>query len=316
VKKIVVVGSLNMDLVAFVGRMPAEGETIAGNNFSTFPGGKGANQVVAAARLGGNVAIVGRVGRDSFAEDLLRSLRVDSVDVTNIVETDQPTGTALILVTEAGVNSIVVIPGSNATLMPHDLNAYEDLFRDAAMILAQLEIPLETVVHLGDIASRLGVPFILDPAPAHALPGELLKNVTWLTPNETEARTLLQSLDVSEYAAVGEDEALAYTSQRLLQTGVRNVVLKLGARGVYLAGADVQAQRVPPFAVNAIDSTAAGDAFNGGFAYALATGMSPAEAARFGCAVAAVSVTRTGAQPSMPTLAQVDLLLSTRETQH
>jgi ribokinase len=182
-----------------------------------------------------------------------------------------------------------------------------DSLREAAVILAQLEVPIETVEWLGEVAATLGVPFILDPAPAQALSPAILRNVTWLTPNESETSSILRNLGDSIEDLLGED-AVAKASERLLATGVRNVILKLGSRGVFLAGKDVASTFIAPYKVEAVDTTAAGDAFNGGFAYGLTHGMPAIEAARFACAVAAISVTRAGAQPSMPTLAEVNAL--------
>jgi len=309
-KSIVVVGSLNLDLVAYISRMPAEGETLTGNDFATFPGGKGANQAVAAARLGANVSMVGRLGDDGFGEQLRQALKKDNVDATAVLSVDKPTGTAVILVTDKGGNSIVVIPGANHALTPAELDKHASVLQSASVVLAQLEIPMETVVRLGEIAAEHDIPFILDPAPAQELPAELLKNVTWITPNETETQLLLGYLGQPMGNEIADEASASIAADRLLATGVRNVILKLGSRGVYLKGADVDGVRVQPFQVQAVDTTAAGDAFNGGFAYALTQGETPAKAARFACAVAAVSVTRAGAQPSMPTLEDVTKLLN------
>lgn len=303
-KNIVVVGSINLDLVAQVARMPQEGETMLGEEFATYPGGKGANQAVAAARLGAKTVMVGRLGDDLFATQLQAALESAGVDASAVKRIPGPSGSAVILVTKAGGNSIVVIPGANAELQPEDLEQHRALFAEAGVILAQLEVPLETVERLAQIAGELNVPLVLDPAPAQALSAETLKHTTWLTPNETETQILLSGLDGNE-EGLGQAEAAA---ERLLATGVRNVILKMGERGVYLAGADVESCYVQPYRVQAVDTTAAGDAFNGGFAYALTQGMAPREAAQFACAVAAVSVTRHGAQPSMPTLEEVNLL--------
>jgi ribokinase len=309
-KNIVVVGSLNVDLVAYISRMPAEGETLTGNDFATFPGGKGANQAVAAARLGARVSMVGRLGNDVFASQLRQALGDADVDNSCVSTVSGPTGSAVILVTQHGGNSIVVIPGANAALGPEDLSDHMDLFSNAAVILAQLEIPMETVVRLGEIAAQFGVPFILDPAPSRDLPEELLRNVTWLTPNETEAQIILDGLGYPPGDPENGREALDAAADRLLATGVRNVILKLGSSGIYLKGADAKNELMPTFQVHAVDTTAAGDAFNGGFAYALTHGKPPAEAARFACAVAAISVTRVGAQPSMPGIGEVNELMN------
>lgn len=306
-KKIVVVGSINLDLVTYVPRMPAEGETIVADNFATYPGGKGANQAVAAARLGGEVVMIGRVGEDEFGKQLMRDLMGAGVDTQAVLSAPKPSGSAVILVTPHGGNSIVVIPGANHELRAVDLDQHRDTLQAAAVILAQLEIPIETVERLGELAAALGVPFILDPAPAQALSPNILRNVTWLTPNESETSSILRDLGYPMDQLVGQD-AISAASEHLLAAGVRNVILKLGSRGVYLAGKDVASTHIAPYHVEAVDTTAAGDAFNGGFAYGLTHGISPIESARFACAVAAISVTRAGAQPSMPTLAEVSAL--------
>jgi ribokinase len=310
-KKIVVVGSINLDLVASVARMPAEGETITGQHFATYSGGKGSNQAVCAALLGANVVMVGRLGQDSSAVELRTGLESAGVETSCVEAVAGPSGTAVIVVTASGSNSIIVIPGANATLRPDDLAAYEDQFRDASLILAQLEIPLDTVEQLGRIAHRLNIPFVLDPAPAPALalPQSLLQTVTWLTPNETESRVLLESLGHhrSSLAELSYEEV----AQRFLNAGVRNIILKLGAQGFYIAGQDAESAHVASLQVEVVDTTAAGDAFNGGFAYALAhRGLDPLAAARFANTVAAVSVTRRGAQSSMPLLADVEAILA------
>lgn len=312
-KKIVVVGSINLDLVASVAQMPLVGETITGQQFATYSGGKGANQAVCAARLGANVSMVGRLGQDRFAVELKKHLQAAGVETTSVENVPGPSGTAIILVSSDGSNSIVVIPGANESLRPADLSRYEGLFQNASIILSQLEIPLETVEEIGRMAKRLKVPFLLDPAPAVPLSLALLQTVTWLTPNESESRVLLRSLGHSiaeTKSQIPPDQAAQY----LLDAGVRNVILKLGSRGFYIAGQDVEPTSVPSFQVEAIDTTAAGDAFNGGFAFALAGGRHPLAAARFANAVAAVSVTKAGAQDSMPHLREVEELLATTVT--
>jgi ribokinase len=309
-KKIVVVGSLNLDLVASVPRMPVVGETITGLEFSMYPGGKGANQAVAAARLGGETVMIGRVGDDDFGRQLHATLAEEGIETHCIEKSASSSGSAVIMVTPAGLNSIVVIPGANYSLAPEDLELYRNEFSQAAIILSQLEVRLDTVVQLAGIAAELGVAFVLDPAPARELPSQLFENVTWLTPNESETKFFLRSL--------GSDteltrESLHAVAEQLLNTGVRNVIIKLGSQGVFLAGRDVKPTFLPSFTVDAIDTTAAGDAFNGGFAYALATGMTPIKAAQFACAVAAISVTKEGAQPSMPNMAAVKDLMERSE---
>ncbi|HWA95702.1 MAG TPA: ribokinase [Terracidiphilus sp.] len=305
-KNIVVVGSLNLDLVASVGHLPATGETLTGLDFNTYSGGKGANQAVALGRLGASISMVGRLGSNGFAADLRANLESAGVDDSCVENVPGPSGTALITTSAAGENTIVVIPGANAALLPADLDRHREVLEQAAIVLGQLEIPLESTVHLSAIVHRAGIPFLLDPAPAHQLPSELLQSVTWFTPNETETRILIGD------TAADPPRPPAESADRLLELGVRNVILKLGSGGVYLAGQDVEHTHVPAFQVPAIDTTAAGDTFNGAFAYALAERhFSPREAATFACAAAAISVTRRGAQDSMPTLIEVDSFLAT-----
>jgi ribokinase len=256
--------------------------------------------------------MVGRLGQDSFAVELKERLQAAGVETASVENVAGPSGTAIILVTSDGSNSIIVTPGANASLRPADLSRYETLFQDASIILSQLEVPLDTVEEIGRIAERLNVPFLLDPAPAVPLSLSLLQTVTWLTPNESESRILLRSLGHS----IADTEAHLLPSQAaqlFLDAGVRNVILKLGSQGVYIAGQDIEPTHVPSFQVEAIDTTAAGDAFNGGFAFALTQGgLDPLPAARFANAVAAVSVTKVGAQNAMPQLREVEELLATK----
>ncbi len=304
-KSLVVVGSLNVDLVARVDRIPVPGETIIGTDFETWCGGKGANQATALARLGASVRLIGKVGSDAFARQLRDELEKTGVDTSAVENTDGPSGTALIETSAAGENSIVVIPGANARLLPRDLDRYRSEIQSAAMVLAQLEIPSATTEYLVHLANLANVPLILDPAPACPLPASVLSGITWLTPNETETRILL-GLDPDDPSPLAAPEAAA----RLLERGVRNVVLKLGSRGVYLAGQDVAAVAVDACPVDAVDTTGAGDAFNGAFAFALVhAGMEPREAAAFACGAAALSVTRPGAQASMPTREECESFL-------
>lgn len=296
-KRIVVVGSINMDLVATTARMPAAGETVHGEHFATWPGGKGANQAVAAARLGGDVTLIGQVGSDAFADTLMHGLQQAGVNTQHVGRSACASGCALILVDDAGRNSIVVIEGANGTLTIGMVDAAEEACRHAAVMLVQLETPLETVLHVARLASRHRIPLILDPSPARELPAELLGNTSWLTPNETECATLLRRTAVTLSSDTTPEVAHA-----LLALGPRNVVLKMGSQGVFLAGKDIADTFIPAVPVQAVDTTAAGDAFNGAFAYALAGGLPLRHAAEFACSVAAVCVTRRGAQSSMPRL--------------
>lgn len=304
-KPIVVVGSINIDLVTHTTRIPVEGETIAGDNFQIHPGGKGANQAVAVARLGYPVRMIGCLGNDTFGETLRDQLEIAGVDIESVETVPGSSGVAMIVVSDDGENCIIITPGANAQLAPADLDKNIETIRSAALVLTQLEIPLETVLHLATICTHEGVPLMLDPAPARELPEELLRKVSWLTPNETEAAFFTNEQDQDRDSNDPVD-----TAEKIIASGARNVALKLGARGAYVASSSGPATFIPSFSVTAVDTTAAGDAFNGAFAVALAMNMEPAESARFAAAAAAVSVTRSGAQPSMPTMAEVEQMLN------
>ncbi len=307
-KHILVVGSINLDLVVSTNRIPQVGETIKGNNFQTFFGGKGANQAVGVARLGHPVRMIGRVGDDEFGHRLRRALDQAGVQAEAVRVTPRtPSGVALITVESQGRNSIVVVSGANGKLTPRDIERKLALVRSAGLILTQLEAPLETVDYLITAAARSGVPLILDPAPAQKLPSDLLKKVRWLTPNETEASILCGASS----GAVTPENARS-VAESLLKKGPENVAIKLGSRGVYWATDHARAL-IPAFKVRAVDSTAAGDAFNAGLAVSLMRGATPLEAVRFASAVAALSVTRAGAQPSMPTAREVSRFLKVME---
>ncbi|HEY5211807.1 MAG TPA: ribokinase [Acidobacteriaceae bacterium] len=303
-KPVVVVGSINIDLVANSERLPVAGETIPGSNFQSHPGGKGANQAVAVARLDYPVRMIGRLGDDAFGFQLRAHLESAGVDVAGVASTPGTSGIALIVVAQNGENSIVIVPGANALLTPEDLDANIEIIRSAGVVLTQLEIPMETVQHLAKICSREGVPLILDPAPAKELPQSLLENVEWFTPNETEAAFFTANADGG--TSTSDPARMATT---LIGKGVKGVVLKLDSRGAYLASRSGMAEPISSFAVNAVDTTAAGDAFNGAFATGLPMQMGPMESARFAAVAAAISVTRPGAQPSMPMMTDVKRML-------
>jgi ribokinase len=302
-KPIVVVGSINLDLVASTDRIPQVGETVIGRTFTTFFGGKGANQAVAVARLGYPVSMIGNVGNDAFGTQLRGGLAEAGVNTEYVGTVEGSSGTALIITGPNGENSIVVVPGANAHVTPKSLERATPLLKQAGFILAQLEIPLETVEYLAEFAERHDILFMLDPAPARELPASLLRRVSWLTPNEAETCQLLKTnLDDNEQSA-------NTAADQLLSRGVKNLVLKLGSRGCVIAQESVPKQRVAAFRVNAVDTTAAGDAFNAGFAVALLNGYSALESGVFASAVAALSVTRPGAQPSMPRANEVEKFL-------
>ncbi len=304
---IVVAGSLNMDFVVSVERLPAPGETVLGRDFQTIPGGKGANQACAAGKLGtGTVAVrmIGRVGYDVFADHLKASLAAAGVDVSAVHATrSQPTGVALIWVDRQGQNSIVVASGANHALAAADVEAMRKVFRGASVALFQLETPLDTVAAALGLAREEGARTILDPAPAQPLPGGLLARVDILTPNESEASMLLGRPP----ARVSREEA-PELAEALRRLGPRSVVLKLGGQGSYYCG-EGGGFHTPAFPVEVRDTTAAGDTFNAALAVALAEGQPAEGAVRFANAAAAISVTRLGAQASAPTRAEVDRFL-------
>ena len=304
---LVITGSLNMDFVVQVERLPAPGETTLGYNVLMIPGGKGAIQACAAGRLahGAPVRMVGCVGADPFADHLKASLGAAGVDVATVHTTlAQPTGVALIWVERSGQNSIVVASGANGEVTPASVEAARAAYDGAACALFQLETPLPAVEAAMIVARAAGARTILDPAPAQSLPASLLQQVNILTPNESEACILLGR----EPARVTFAEAPEIASA-LRALGVGAVILKLGDQGCFYSGPEGEFA-VPGFAVQAVDTTAAGDTFNAGFAVALSEGMGVESALRFGNAAAAISVTRLGAQASAPSRAEVDALVS------
>ncbi|MYV50338.1 ribokinase [Streptomyces sp. SID2888] len=294
---LLVVGSANADLVVRVERRPAAGETVLGSDLVVHPGGKGANQAVAAARLGARTALLARVGDDGHGELLLRSQRAAGVDTTGVLAGGAPTGVALITVDPSGDNSIVVSPGANARLTPEDVRAASGLLGSSRVVSAQLEIPLETVV---EVVRNLpsGTRFVLNPSPPRPLPAELLAACDPLIVNEHEARVIAGG----EPDGSPEDRAAA-----LLALGPRSVVVTLGAEGALVATGETMA-RVPSVKVDAVDTTGAGDAFTAALAWRLGTGSSLPEAAAFAARVGAAAVTRPGAQESYPTAEEVGAL--------
>ncbi len=305
-KPIVVVGSINLDLVGSALKIPAVGETLTGTDFHTFFGGKGANQAVAAARLGAEVHMIGKVGTDDFGRQLKEALAADRIHVDAVEAVEGPSGVALILTGASGENSILVVPGANGKLTPADLDRHRAKLATASVVLAQLEVPMATVEHLGRLCAELKVPLVLDPAPAAEIHHSLFENVSWITPNESETLALIGTSN--GHGGEDAESFRASAAQRLLAFGPK-VILKLGGDGAYLATHSGRRERVPAFRVAAVDSTAAGDAFNGGFALALSEGLELVEALRFASAVAAISVTRRGAQPSMPRREEVEAFL-------
>jgi ribokinase len=289
-KPIVVVGSVTMDMVTRTPHIPRIGQTVIGTNFSTTPGGKGANQAVAAARLGYPVQFIGMVGDDVYGPQLIENLAQAGVDTSSIAAANGSSGLAPIFVDESGQNAIVVVPGANGKVDSAYVDKHVDAIRNAGIVLCQLELPMASIDHTLELCAQFNIPVMLDPAPAAALSDSVWKQVAWFTPNETEAVFYLDG---------GSDPEPI--TRELLARGLKGVVLKRGAEGAYVAVADGKAGWVQPFAVNAIDTVAAGDCFNGAFAVALLEGKDPWAAARFACAASAISVTRRGAQASMPT---------------
>jgi ribokinase len=296
---VVIIGSLNMDLVTRAPRLPRGGETLAGTSFATLPGGKGANQAVAAARLGASVAMVGCVGDDAYGEQLRAALLGDGVDCTGVaVDASVSTGIAMIVVDDSSQNAIVIVAGANGQVSAESVAKIDALLSQASVIVCQLEIPLATVGHVLKRGRELGKIVILNPAPANApLPADWYGAIDYLIPNESEA-SVLSGRPVD---SVGSADAAA---SALLAQGARNVIITLGSQGA-LYSTRGHSQHFAAKPVQAVDTTAAGDTFVGGFAAALAQGKSAAEAIVFGQAAAALSVTREGAQPSIPTLAEV-----------
>ncbi|HRT30021.1 MAG TPA: ribokinase [Kiritimatiellia bacterium] len=292
-KQIVVVGSTNTDMVVKAARIPAPGETILGGRFLMNPGGKGANQAVAAARLGAEVVFIAKVGDDLFGREAKALFAKENI-CTDYVLTDpsEPSGVALIMVDAEGENCIAVASGANGTLMPEDIEGLEGVIAQSDMLLMQLETPLETVRYAADVAVNLGVPVILNPAPACELPSDLYDCLEVITPNESEAE-LLTNIKVT-------DEASAEAAARVLcDKGVRQVVITMGAKGAYVFDGE-DGVMVPAFKVEAVDTTAAGDVFNGALAVALTEELELEEAVRFASKAASISVTRMGAQASAP----------------
>ncbi|MFW0888395.1 UNVERIFIED_CONTAM: ribokinase [Pseudomonas sp. JL1] len=301
--KVVVVGSLNMDLVTRAPRLPRGGETLIGESFCTIPGGKGANQAVAAARLGAKVSMVGCVGSDAYGQELRGALLAEGIDCQSVSVVAGSSGVALIVVDDNSQNAIVIVAGANGVLTPDVLDRFDEVLRGADVIICQLEVPDATVGHALKRGRELGKTVILNPAPAsRPLPADWYACIDYLIPNESEAAVLsglaVDSLETAEAAAT-----------QLLAAGAGKVIVTLGAQGLMFANG-ASFQHFPAPLVKAVDTTAAGDTFVGGFAAALADGKSEVEAIRFGQVAAALSVTRAGAQPSIPTLLEVQAFKS------
>ena len=300
--KIVVVGSSNTDMIIKTPSLPRAGETVLGGEFSMAAGGKGANQAVAAARAGGNVTLIACLGEDIFGEQALEGFVGDGINVEHIFrDSDTPSGIALIFVDEGGENSIAVASGANARLMPRHIEQAEEAIASADILVMQLETPIETVNAVAVLAASHDVKVILNPAPARPLEGEILRHVSILTPNETEA-VMLTGIRIRN--GKGAEKAAG----ALLNMGVDAALITMGAGGAYLATPD-SGEMVTGYGVRSVDTTGAGDVFNGALATALAEGRTLLEAARFANAAAALSVTKLGAQPSVPHRKEIDYFL-------
>ncbi len=301
---LIVFGSINMDLVAQTSHLPKPGETVSGNQFFTVPGGKGANQAVAAAKLGVNTYLIGRVGGDSLGQELLSNLPALNVNIDGvIVDKNINSGVAIISVDQVGENSIIVVPGANGNIDNSDVQRLETILPNARALLLQLEIPLSPVKTAAEMAKNAGITVILDPAPApDSLPDPLYPLIDIITPNETEAAKLvgfeIKNRETAEKAA-----------QVFLNWGVKNVVIKLGAKGAFYATKN-QSWLIPPYPVNAIDTVAAGDGFNGAMAAALDRGLSLHDGLKWGAVAGALTTTKRGAQTALPNLETLEFYLS------
>lgn len=299
--RILVIGSSNTDMTVRSATLPKPGETVLGGDFRMGPGGKGANQAVAARLLGGEVTFVCKLGRDMFGEGASKHYESCGLDTSKILWSDKPSGVALITVDSKAENSIVVASGANADMTVTDIDSVADIIKSSGILLLQLEIPMDTVVHAAEIAYNAGVQVVLNPAPAAVLPAELLKCVSILIPNETEA-SAISGIDINNF------ETAAAAAERLKGMGVREVIITMGSRGSVVCDGDCTF--VPAVKVNAVDTTAAGDTFCGGVCVALSGGKDLLEAVKFATAASSIAVQRPGAQDSIPNRCEVDKLLN------
>ncbi len=302
---ILIIGSLNMDLIVRAPHIPAPGETILGHAFSTAPGGKGANQAVAAAKLGAPVKMIGRVGADDFGRQLRSQLNAVGVDTQFVLDdTDAATGVALISVSDDGQNSIIVAPGANGRVTQNDIDVARDAIRNARVVVAQLEIPLEVVGYALRVAHDAGALTILNPAPAQRLSRDVLHDADVIIPNETEA-SQLTNLRVTDFLSATQ------AASALREMGARRVIITLGGKGALWLDENANAQHIAPFEIQAVDTTAAGDAFVGALTAALARAQDWETSLRTASAAGALAATKLGAQPSLPTRAELEEFLAT-----
>lgn len=299
--RILVIGSSNTDMTVRSATLPKPGETVLGGDFRMGPGGKGANQAVAARLLGGEVTFVCKLGRDMFGEGASKHYESCGLDTSKILWSDKPSGVALITVDSKAENSIVVASGANADMTVTDIDSVADIIKSSGILLLQLEIPMDAVVHAAEIAYNAGVQVVLNPAPAAVLPAELLKCVSILIPNETEA-SAISGIDINNF------ETAAAAAERLKGMGVREVIITMGSRGSVVCDGDCTF--LPAVKVNAVDTTAAGDTFCGGVCVALSEGKDLLEAVKFATAASSIAVQRPGAQDSIPNRCEVDKLLN------
>ncbi|MGD0573617.1 MAG: ribokinase [Sedimentisphaerales bacterium] len=304
--KICVVGSSNIDLVVKSRRLPSRGETILGGEFLMVPGGKGANQAVAAAKLGARVYFVAKLGEDIFGTQSFTNFKEEGVNTKYVTRTNKAlSGVASIAVDKAGNNTIVVAPGANHLLTPQDVKRAESAIASCSAIIAQLEIPVKTVEFAARLAQKFKIPFILDPAPAQKLSSELFAMTDVIKPNETEAG-ILTGIEVTDTKTAGK------AAWKLLKRGVKTVIITMGAKGCFVVNNEIN-KFFPAKKVKAVDSTAAGDAFVGGLAFCIAQGKTILEAVLFAGNVAALSVTKMGAQSSMPSMKEVEKFIKLKK---
>ncbi len=304
--KVVVVGSANTDMVVTSPHLPKPGQTVLGGIFQKHPGGKGANQAVAAARAGAEVRFIAKLGPDSLGDETLDNLKREGINTEHVHrDPEHASGVALIMVDARGENLIAVAPGSNGTLQPEEIDAARNSIKAADILLLQMEIPFDTVLHTISLAAELNIPVILNPAPAprQEIPPEIFAKIEYLTPNKGELDNLTGNLPSDKVDLITK-------AQILLKLGVKNVLITLGQKGSVLIN-NTQTLEIPTFPVKAVDTVAAGDCFNGCLATALAEGKEVSEAIRFASAAAAISVTRQGAQPSLPFRTEIENKLRT-----